>query len=115
MKHRSSKDLWIHSKDLESIIPPLRVECVDGVLQVMVPGAVPTGQHLPSSVYPCLSTSRTRGGTSMLADHLLSIEDLQCIGKLHAPWPGNTLDHVLWDPGDAQLEQQTAKLHRNSR
>jgi hypothetical protein len=46
----------------------------------------------------------------MLADHLLPIEDLHGAGELHAPWPRNTLDIVLWGLGDAQLEQ-TMKPH----
>jgi hypothetical protein len=37
-----------------------------------------------------------RGGTSMLADHLLPVEDLHGAGELHAPWPGGTLDPVFW-------------------
>jgi hypothetical protein len=52
-------------------------------------------QRLPSNVGHYLSTSRMRGGTSMLADHLLPIEDLHGAGKLHVPWPWNTLDLVL--------------------
>jgi hypothetical protein len=51
----------------------------------------------------------------MPADYLLPIEDLQCVGELHAPWHGNTLDLVLQGLGDAQLEQQTMKLCGNSR
>jgi hypothetical protein len=54
-----------------------------------------------------------RGGTSMLADHLLPLEDLHDASELHAPWPGDTLDPVLWGPGDAQLKQHTTKLHGN--
>jgi hypothetical protein len=45
------------------------------------------------------------GGTSMLADHLLPVEDLHSASELHASWPGNTLELVLWGLGDAQLEQ----------
>jgi hypothetical protein len=41
----------------------------------------------------------------MLVDHLLPIKDLHGVGELHAPWPGNTLDLVLWSLGDAQIEQ----------
>jgi hypothetical protein len=51
----------------------------------------------------------------MLADHLLPVEDLHGVGELHVPWTGNTLDLVLWGLGDAQLEQQTAKLCGSSR
>jgi hypothetical protein len=69
----------------------------------------------PSSVGHSLSTGRMRGGTSMLADHLLPVEDLHGVGELHVPWTGNTLDLVLWGLGDAQLEQQTAKLCGSSR
>jgi hypothetical protein len=61
----------------------------------MVPGAVPAHQRLPSSVDHCFSTGHMRGGTSMLADYLLPIEDLHSASELHAPWPGNTLDLVL--------------------
>jgi hypothetical protein len=50
----------------------------------------------------------------MLADHLLPVKDPNGAGNLYAPWPGNTLELVLWGLGDAQLKQQTAKLHRNS-
>jgi hypothetical protein len=50
----------------------------------------------------------------MLADHLLPIEDLHCVGELHVPWPGNTLDLIFWGLGDTQLEQQTTKLCRHS-
>jgi hypothetical protein len=55
-----------------------------------------------------------RGGTSMLAFHLLPVEDLLCAGELHASWSGNTLDFVLQGLGDAQVEQQTAKLRGNN-
>jgi hypothetical protein len=50
----------------------------------------------------------------MLADHLLPVEDLHGAGKLHAPWPRNTLDLVLWGLGDAQLKLQTVKVRGNS-
>jgi hypothetical protein len=115
VRHCSSEDLQVHSRDLESSLLPPRIEDVDRVLQVAVPRTIPTHQCLPSSVGHCLSTSCMRGGTSMLDDHLLPVEDLHCAGKLHVPWPGNTLDLVLWDLGDTQLEQQTAKLCGNSR
>jgi hypothetical protein len=114
VRHRSSKDLWGHSRDLESNLLPLRVECLDRVLQVTVPRVVPAHQHLPSSVGHFLSTSRMRGRTSMLADYLLLIEDLHYAGELHVSWPRNTLDLVLRGLGDAQLEQQIAKLRGNS-
>jgi hypothetical protein len=110
VRHRSSEDLWVHSRGLESILLPPMVECVDRVLQVMVPGVVPARQHLPSSVSHCLSTGRTWGGTGMLADHLLSVEDLHDAGELHAPWHGNTLNLVLRGLGDAQLKQLPTKL-----
>jgi hypothetical protein len=85
VRHHSSEDLWVHSRDLESILLPLRVECIDRVLQVTVPRAVPAHQRLPSSVGHCLSTSHMRGETGMLVDHLLPIKDLHGAGKLHAP------------------------------
>jgi hypothetical protein len=105
MRHHSSKDLWVHSRNLESIFLPLRVECVDGVLQVTVLGAVPAHQCLPSCLCHHLSTSRTRRGRSVLADQLLPIKNLHDAGERHAPWPRNTLDPVLWGPGDARLEE----------
>jgi hypothetical protein len=105
VRHRSSEDLQVHLRDLESILLPPRVECVDGVLQVAVPRTVPARQCLLSNVDHCLSTSRMRGGTSMLVDHLLPIEDLHCADEFHVSWPGNTLDLVLRGLGDAQLEQ----------
>jgi hypothetical protein len=40
VRHRSSKDLWVHSIDLESILLPSLVECVDSVLQVTMSRAV---------------------------------------------------------------------------
>jgi hypothetical protein len=46
----------------------------------------------------------------MLSDHLMPVEDLHGASELHVPWPGDTLDPVLWGPGDAQLKQQTMKL-----
>jgi hypothetical protein len=109
VRHRSSKNLRVHSRNLESILLPPRVEWVDGVLHVTVPGAVLAHQWLPNCVYHYLSTSCMRGGTSALADHLLPIENLHDAGEHHAPWPGDTLDPALWGPGDAQLEQQTMK------
>jgi hypothetical protein len=80
-----------------------------------VTGKIPALQCLPSYICHLLSTSRTRGWTSMLADHLLPVEDLNGEGKLHAPWPRDTLDLVHWGPGDTQLEQQTVKLRGNRR
>jgi hypothetical protein len=100
VSHRSSEDLRVHPRNHEGILLPPRIECVDGVLQVTVLGAVPACLCLPSSVCYCLNTSRMRGGTSMLADHLLPIEDLNSVRELCAPWPGDTLDHVLRGPGD---------------
>jgi hypothetical protein len=50
VRHGSSKYLQVHSRDLGSILLPMRVECIDGVLQVVVPGVVPTRQCLLSSV-----------------------------------------------------------------
>jgi hypothetical protein len=91
VRHHSSEDMWVHLRDLEIIFLPSRIECVDRVLQVVVPRTVPAHQHLESSVGHCLSTSRTTGGTHMLADHLLPVEGIHCAGELHAPWPGNTL------------------------
>jgi hypothetical protein len=95
VRHRSFEDLQVHLRNLESNLLPSRVECVDGVLQVVVSIMVLAHQRLPSSVGHCLSACRTRGGTSMLADHLLPVEDLHGVGELHAPWPGNSLDLVL--------------------
>jgi hypothetical protein len=95
MRHRPSKDLRVHSRDLESILLPLRVECVHRVLQVTVLRPVPACQRMPSSIDRCLSTSHTRGGTSKLVDHFLLVEDLHCACELHAPWPRDTLDLVL--------------------
>jgi hypothetical protein len=71
----------------------------------MVSGAVPARQCLPCSICHCLSTSRTGSGTSVLANHLLPIEDLHSTGELHVPWPGNTLDPLLWGPSHTQLKQ----------
>jgi hypothetical protein len=85
MRHRSSKDLRVHSRNLESILLPLRVKCIDGVLQVTMLRTVPAHQRLPSSIGHCFSTSCTKGRTSMLADQLLPIKDLHCAGELHAP------------------------------
>jgi hypothetical protein len=59
VRHCSSEDLRVHSRFLESIIFPPRVEYTDGVLQVTVPRMVPAHQCLPSSVGHYLSTSRT--------------------------------------------------------
>jgi hypothetical protein len=56
-----------------------------------------------------------KGGTSVLADHLPPVENLHGACELHMSWPGDTLDPVLQGPGDAQLEQQTTNLCRNSR
>jgi hypothetical protein len=53
------------------------------------------------SVCRCLSTSPPRGRTSVLVDHLLTIEDLHSAGELHVTWPRNTLDLILWGLGDA--------------
>jgi hypothetical protein len=50
----------------------------------------------------------------MLAGQILPIKDLHGVGALHAPWTRYTLDPVLEGPGDAQLEQQTMKLRKNS-
>jgi hypothetical protein len=95
MRHQSSEDLQVHSRDLESILLPPRVECVDRVLQVTMPRAVIAHQRLPSNVGHYLNTRRSRGGTSVSADHLLAIEDLHYAGELHASCSGNTLDLVL--------------------
>jgi hypothetical protein len=104
VRHHSSYDLRVHSRDLQSILLPLRVECSDGVLQVTVSGVIPAHWRLPSSVCPILSTGSMRGGTSVLVGHLLPVEDLHGAGELHASWPGSTLELVLWGLGDAQLE-----------
>jgi hypothetical protein len=96
VRHLSSEDLWVDSRNLEGTLFPLKVKCVDGILQVMVPRAVPAHQCLPSYGCHCLYTSRTRGGTSMIADHLLPIEDLNVAGELHVPRPWDTLDPVFW-------------------
>jgi hypothetical protein len=85
MRHCSFEDLWVHSRDLESMLLPPRVECIDRVLQVVAPRAILAWQRLPSSVGHCLSTSHMRSKTSMLVDHLLLVEDLLCVGELHAP------------------------------
>jgi hypothetical protein len=66
VRHRSSEDLWVHSRDLESVLLPPRVECIDGVLQVAVPRTVLAHQHLPSSVGYYLSIGRTRAGQACL-------------------------------------------------
>jgi hypothetical protein len=103
VRHRPSEDWRVHSRDLESILVPPRVECVDRVLQVMVLRVVLARQHLPQD-------KSHKGKASMLADHLLPVEDLFGVGELHVPWPGNTLDLVLQGLGDTQLEQETVKL-----
>jgi hypothetical protein len=105
VRHGSSEDLWVHSRDLESILIPPWVECANRVLLLMALRAVLARQYLPSSIGHCLSIGHMRGGTSMLADHLLLVKDLHNAGELYAPWTGNTLDLVLWGLDDAHLEQ----------
>jgi hypothetical protein len=85
MGYSPSKDLQAHSRNLEGILLPLRVECIDGVPQVTVPRAVPTHQHLPSSISHCLSARRSRSRTSVPADHKRPIEELHCATELHTP------------------------------
>jgi hypothetical protein len=109
--HNSSKDLWVHSRNLEGILLPSGVECIDGVPQVMVLRVVPTRQCIGHYLSAC----RSRSGTSVPTDHLWPIEVLHCATKLQAPWSWDTLDLVLWGLGYAQLEQQTVKLSRNNR
>jgi hypothetical protein len=48
--HSSSHDLQVHSRDLEGILLPSRVECIDGVPQVTLPRGVPACQRLSSSI-----------------------------------------------------------------
>jgi hypothetical protein len=67
---------------------------------------VPAKQRLP------LHQNKSHEG--MLAGQILPIKDLHGVGALHAPWTRYTLDPVLEGPGDAQLEQQTMKLRKNS-
>jgi hypothetical protein len=105
VRHGSSEDLHVHSRNLESILHPTMGECVNGVLQVAVPRTVPAHQHPPSNVGYCHSTGHTRDKTSMHVDPFPPIKVLYATGGLHAPWPGNTLDLVLGGLGDAQLEQ----------
>jgi hypothetical protein len=95
MRHRSFEDMRVYLRDLESILLPSIVECVDGVLQVMVLRAVPSRQCLPSNVGHCLSTRRSRSGISVPVDHLLSIKDFHCVDELHAPCSWNAVDLAL--------------------
>jgi hypothetical protein len=85
VSHCFSEDLWVHSRNLEGILLLPRIECIDGILQVTVLGAIPAYQCLTSCICHCLSTSRTSGGTSMIGDHLQSIEDLHGARELHVP------------------------------
>jgi hypothetical protein len=57
----------------------------------MVLGVALAHQCLPSNVCHCLNRGRTRGGTSVLANHLLPVEDLHGAGELHARGLGITL------------------------
>jgi hypothetical protein len=59
------------------------------------------------------TTASAQVARGLLNDHLLLIEDFHVAGELHAPWPGDTLDLVLWGPSDAQLKQQSTKLRRD--
>jgi hypothetical protein len=94
--HSSYEDLRVHSRDLEGILLPSRVECIDGMPQVMLLREIPARQRLPTSVGHCLSTHRSRSGTSVLAHHLQPIGDLHYAIELHAPWSQNTLNLGLW-------------------
>jgi hypothetical protein len=85
VRHRSSEDLQVHSRDLESIILHPRVECVDGVLQVTVLRAVLAHHCLPSSFGHCLSIGHSRSGTCVHTEHLISIEYLHDAIELHVP------------------------------
>jgi hypothetical protein len=113
VRHRSSKDLWVHSRNLEGILLPSRIECIDGILQVTVPGVVPAHQCLSSSVNHYLSTSHMRGGTSVIADHHLPVKNLHGASEFQVPWPRDTLDPVLrgGGTGDAQLEPSVTPHH----
>jgi hypothetical protein len=42
----------------------------------------------------------------VLANHLLSVENLHSASEIHAPWPRDTLDPVLRGPLDAQLNNK---------
>jgi hypothetical protein len=70
MGHSSYEDLRVHLRDLEGILLPSRVECIDGVPQVTVLRAVLAHQCLPSSADHCLSTRHSRSGTIVPANHL---------------------------------------------
>jgi hypothetical protein len=90
--HSSSKDLRVHSRDLEGILLPSRVECIGGVPQVTMLRVVLAHQCLPCSVLHCLSTRRSRSKISVPVDHLRPIENHHYATKLHASWPRGALD-----------------------
>jgi hypothetical protein len=69
VRHRSPENLRVHSRNVEIILLPPSVECIDGVLEVTVPGAVlslPTKQCLPSKFFQCHGTSLMRVGQACL-------------------------------------------------
>jgi hypothetical protein len=49
ISERGMTDLLVHSRNLEGILHSPRIECIDGVLQVTVLGAVPARQCLPAA------------------------------------------------------------------
>jgi hypothetical protein len=94
MRHRSSKDLWVHLRDLESILLPLRVECIDSLSGHIAKSGSSSSVHAKKS-RPLPQHRSHEGWDKVACRPHLPIDDLHCAGEHHAPWPRNTVNLVL--------------------
>jgi hypothetical protein len=76
---------------------------VDGVLQFNLVATAPRSDGLPGGISHNITDICSKGWPLVLAEDHGSGEDLYIYLEFHPPWTWDSLDHVSWGGGDAQV------------
>jgi hypothetical protein len=96
MHHKHLGDIGLDPKSLEFVLPPLRQQVVNVVLQLVLIFVVVGGDRLPCNISYCILVSVSESWTLMRAKHIRSLEDLHSCLVLFSSWTQNSLEVEWW-------------------
>jgi hypothetical protein len=107
--HLHLGDILLHPKGLELVLLSLRLEAVDGALQLTLVATAPRSDGLPGGVSHNITDRCSEGWPLMPAEDPGPREDLCDSFEFHPPWTRDSLNPVSRGGGDAQVSQQSMK------
>jgi hypothetical protein len=105
MHHKHPRDISLDPRSLELVLPALRQQVVDGILQLIIIFVVVGGDRLPCSISYCIMVSGSKSWTLVTAEHIRSTVDLHNCLILFSSRAQNSLDSDLWRSGDIDAVQ----------